>query len=83
MNLYDLAHHPRIWYEHTNQPNINYLCKCSDKLPHNFLRMTEEQWEFMTFTYPKKSVWNHTDENEFRMHLLFVYFATTPTEEWP
>lgn len=74
MNLYELAHHPNLWNDWTNKQQWIHVS-------------TQEQFKMLN--YPEfngqdfYNVSEQEDENEFRMHLLFVYFATTPESEWP
>lgn len=74
MNLYELAHHPETWNVQTRKNLIDPFCWWLDTIS------TESQFEILN---NGSDIEGHTDEFCFRMHLLFVYFATTPESEWP
>lgn len=84
MNLYELAHHPDAftalnnsdsgfwWGDSSNSTGEQFRDYLNN--PDAFPNGYQEYWTL--------NHWAKTDENEFRMHLLFVYFATTPESEW-
>lgn len=77
MNLYELAHHPESYdLLNSGAGNDERWWGC-DKTS------TKEQFDMMNFPdyTNNKSIQDHTDENEFRMHLLFVHWATLPESE--
>jgi hypothetical protein len=78
MNLYELAHHPEAW-------NVNQLGNNEQEVNHCWFGHADNSTmkQFYMLIELHENVANHTDENEFRMHLLFVYFATTDEKEWP
>lgn len=71
MNLFELAHHPKM--------NFKSHLDLHDKLCWSLVS-TNEQMNMLDPSYNDSdeadSAANHTDENEFRMHLLFVHWAT-------
>lgn len=79
MNLYELAHHPEAWNHRSSNQGDNELWWGCNK--------TSTKEQFNMLHYPNytngDSIQDHTDEFSFRMHLLFVYFATTDEKEWP
>lgn len=79
MNLYELAHHPDAWSNESKCPNQTQGLWFGDSENSN-----QNQFDMLNETDSSNpSAQNHNDENEFRMHLLFVYFATTDSKEWP
>lgn len=71
MNLYELAHHPKAWLDLPAQGDYWFgHKKYTTELQFDMLRKTTDP-----------GAGDHTDESCFRMHLLFVYFATTPESE--
>lgn len=71
MNLYELAHHPDAWKERTN--DAGELWYGSD------LITSIEQFDMLCLDIDLKRPVSmiHNNEIEFRMHLLFVHWATT------
>ena len=74
MNLYELAHHPEAW-------NSADYCKEGTEHWTDSNNTTDDQFELLNFQQNSaNSVSCHTDENEFRMHLLFVHWTTLENE---
>lgn len=84
MNLYELAHHPDAW--DAAQMSVNPGDPLARLAWWNSINVTGEQFEMLNNTTFEQNatiladVFNG-DENEFRMHLLFVHWATLPPEE--
>lgn len=74
MNLYELAHHPDAYAERYSWTGKGFM---NDEIT------TYPQFSMLALCDLSHTAHKHTDENEFRMHLLFVYFATTLESEWP
>jgi hypothetical protein len=76
MNLFELAHHPKAW-------DATDICRCKnpDFAWWNSVNSTKEQMDLLSPFEGSLCVRHHTDENEFRMHLLFVHWATAPDVE--
>lgn len=81
MNLYELAHHPDAWKkgERSQLSWVDYFSYFEDENIFRFLNETDK-WEGDTWS-TNNPVSMHTDENEYRMHLLFAYWATQYS--WP
>jgi hypothetical protein len=77
MNLFELAHHPDA-YKAVDNLKYEEFWWGTEK------NSTEEQFKMLNARQRgrqadgllERHVGTHTDENEFRMHLLFVHWAT-------
>jgi hypothetical protein len=80
MNLYELAHHPDAF---TDVFGIYSFVKHSTKKQMDLLNVYTQGIEFPVNHLNDPELPVSHNEMEYRMHLLFVYFATTPESEWP
>jgi hypothetical protein len=72
MTLFELAHHPEA-FEHRHLGPRTWWGEYNNCTSEQFIMLNESFTEY-------NSVCEHTDENEFRMHLLFVHWATLKEE---
>lgn len=71
MTLYELAHHPDVWKDR----DLRFLW-----IHHT----TQEQFDLLNYpsgTENKYHPTDHTNEMEYRMHFLFVHWATLKGSE--